>query len=315
MKKFNFIQLIILISVFSIFSGIISKYTYDLIDHRIVTKTEISPNMFVIGSIGDSYFNFNVSINTIVQKAKVSEIICPIEVIGSIKPISVKRNTEIELYILEIINNNESKNFECTSNILRELKKEFHINIEKRIKQIEEQQQIFLNYVDSLKSKKNSYFDEQYKEISFSTFLNYLDKGEIERIGITEDFVMGSFKNGENFFSVSVNLGDNEFLMKKIYEKKTDFYFIDDYSNMNEIYTKLFIGEAVSYEVKLRILKENLNKTPFTVTNQQSVKLKLSYLNYAILILIIANIFAVLFFLFLNKPYLKRIINFVSKST
>ena len=173
---------------------------------------------------------------------------------------------------------------------------------------------MFLSYVDSLRVKKNSYFDEQYKKIGFSTFLNYLDKGEIERIGITEDFVMGSLKNGENFFSVSANIGDNEFLMTKIYEKKTDFYFIDDYSNMNEIYTKLFIGEAVNYEVKLRILKENLNKTPFTVNSQKSSKLKINFLNYAILILIIANIFAVLLFLYLNKGYLKRIINFVSKT-
>ena len=314
MKKFNFIQLIVLISVFSIFSGIISKYTYDLIDHRMVTKTTISPNLFVIGNYNDTYFNFNVEINKVIEKAKKSESICPIEVIGSIKPISVIRNSELNIYILEIINNNKAKNFECASNILKEVKDQFYINIEKGIKQIEEQQEMFLKYVDSLKVKKNSYFSEDYKKINFSTFLKYLDSAEIESIGITENFVVGSLKNGEKFFSISIDLGKNEYLMSKMYEEKINFYFIDDYSNMNEIYTRLFIGEAVNYEVKLRILKKNLNKTPYNVIKQQSVKLKINFLNYAILILIIANIFAVLLFLYLNKGYLKRIINFVSKT-
>ena len=70
MTQKQYIQIIILIIIFSITGYYISKLTYDNIDARVQSKVSFESDYFIIGEFNHTFYNFNQSINKLVDSIR-----------------------------------------------------------------------------------------------------------------------------------------------------------------------------------------------------------------------------------------------------
>ena len=146
MTQKQYIQIIILIIIFSITGYYISKLTYDNIDARVQSKVSFESDYFIIGEFNHTFYNFNQSINKLVDSirnaSESNSDICKIPTIDNIRPISLNYDGSTGIFQIEIINNNTDENEKCFNNILNLTTIDFH------------------NYVKNAIDKKNFEIEE-----------------------------------------------------------------------------------------------------------------------------------------------------------
>ena len=311
MTQKQYIQIIILIIIFSITGYYISKLTYDNIDARVQSKVSFESDYFIIGEFNHTFYNFNQSINKLVDSirnaSEGNSDICKIPTIDNIRPISLNYDGSTGIFQIEIINNNTDENEKCFNNILNLTTIDFHNYVKNAIdKKNFEIEEFSSNF---LKEKDISY--KNFKQIDFSDFLNLLNLNEINKIGLGKEYFVGKLENNTNFYTTVDNLSSKDFILNKLVEKNVKFYFLDEDSVTNAIHSKIYYETQFSRTLDITLLKKKLEGIPYKVLKTEHINNKISYKVYMLLLIICFNILTIIIFFSMNTYLLRKLVNFV----
>lgn len=307
------LTIIVLISISLIFV----KFSYPMVDSRLQSKLFFKEDPFVVGGYSEQYFKFNQTVlNIITNIRNRSDNTCNFSDIGKLEnviPITVKEKRGT--FNVEIINPIKSDNNDCFDHVLKMVKLEFSKHIKRRMDKINLQKTLRINALEELNSKEITLKSKTYinEKLSFSDFLELLDNDQILEVGISQDFITGEKINGEKFYSITKNLSNSDFIIKKFYEKNLNFYFVQEDYSKNKVYREYFNQENIEDKVNLTYFNNKLNQSPYIVTSITHKKIKISKYVYTSIIIILFNFVGLIIFMILNKKYFKSILKFIKK--
>ncbi len=340
LKKFIWVFLLIITT--SLLSLLISKFSYDSMEKRTQARLTIEENKYVVnfGNASSSNFSFDQTVNTTIQYLKSIESYeeCPISykpffgVNSNIpKTISSRYKGGIGIYEIEIIDSNVENIEKCYSSFLNLVKIKFHDHIKRVLANMKNDQLIrssvlrdlelenqyikqleiryFKQEEEKLKKMMNKREDlkklkDQTKLINFSDFIKLIDRNEINEIGITDDYIIGSKTNKEKFYTVSKYLSRNDVVMNKLIEKNITFNLIEGYNDQsyNNLYgTSNRRDRQLEYNIKTTKLISLLSETPFKLIEKSRVDYKVSFGYYFMTIFLLINLVAFFILIKLNK--------------
>ena len=138
MNTKKILNLLIILSLFSIFSFIIANSTYKNLDQRVQTIYLLQPDFFTLED--DIPFNFRQELFTSVSKVRFGEfknketnhfINCnKIPKKNGYRPISI--DSEYDQYKIELIGQNVDINENCIKSVLEVVSTKFHNNVKKK---------------------------------------------------------------------------------------------------------------------------------------------------------------------------------------
>ena len=331
MKIKSIIKLVTLLLIFTIIGFTVSKFTYDQLKSRTRTIFYITTDDFLVDPSLGRVLQFNTILNLVIDRfsndlSSENSDLCPIKPAGDMKPIDLIFNNNTNIYSIIMLDNSYKNIDKCFESILTKTTEGFHDQVSGLISLLERGEGItqkILRAEESLSSIRKTRDDEmrtvdrRYEnlyltdetKINFSELINLLDNKQIQEMGIGIDFVVGTTYSGETFYTVSKGYVKSPVILKKLTDTETNFYIInEDYSKIRAA-QQFNTNRQLSIKVKRALYKDLLTKVPYIFLNKETKAFKISPRSYALIIMLLSNLIALITFFCISKEFRNTVIS------
>ena len=318
MNTKKILHLLLILSLFSIFSIIIANFTYKNLKQRVQTIYKLQPDFFTLKN--NIPFNYTQELYTSVSRVRFEEfeneqtnslISCDkISKINGFRAISVE--SEYDQFKIELIGQNIEANENCVKTILKVVTEKFHNNVRKKIDIIKLNKIYLLEILN--RSNKPNINERDYNLVSASKIVNLIKIDQIKSAILGNNYLISHDKQDIKYLTF-INGVVKKIIIENFISRQINFSI----ASPKDSVTGFFVGDQIEFQrnlvkdnLEIKKLENLLNNKPFKIYFVDNIFVKIKKTNYMFSIIILMNIIGLIIFIILNRNYFKKFLKKLS---